>query len=95
MRSSCHSVQLLRRGTVSDGVFADDRLIEHVGTALQHSRDMLVQRTLADQMRVQRGELGPEDAERRRLEAFEPGITHVDWGPNGEVLMPPLGADDA
>jgi CheY-like chemotaxis protein len=28
------------------------------------------------------------ELERRRLEALEPGITRVDWGPNGEVLMP-------
>jgi two-component system, probable response regulator PhcQ len=28
------------------------------------------------------------ELERRRLEALEPGITHVEWGPNGEVLMP-------
>lgn len=28
------------------------------------------------------------ELERRRLEALEPGITQVDWGPNGEVLMP-------
>lgn len=28
------------------------------------------------------------ELERRRLEGLEPGITQVDWGPNGEVLMP-------
>lgn len=28
------------------------------------------------------------ELERRRLEALEPGITEVEWGPNGEVLMP-------
>lgn len=28
------------------------------------------------------------ELERRRLEAQEPGITQVEWGPNGEVLMP-------
>ncbi len=28
------------------------------------------------------------ELERRRLEALEPGITQVTWGPNGEVLMP-------
>lgn len=31
--------------------------------------------------------LGAGELERRRLEALEPGITQVDWGPNGEVLM--------
>ncbi len=29
-----------------------------------------------------------DELEWRRLEAQEPGITQVDWGPNGEVLMP-------
>ncbi len=29
-----------------------------------------------------------DELERRRLEALEPGITKVEWGPNGEVLMP-------
>lgn len=30
----------------------------------------------------------PDELERRRLEALEPGITQVEWGPNGEVMMP-------
>ena len=29
-----------------------------------------------------------DELERRRLEALEPGITQVEWGPHGEVLMP-------
>lgn len=40
----------------------------------------------------------PEDRERRRLEAQEPGITQVAWGPAGEVLLSgpsgPSGAAD-
>ncbi|NRF71817.1 response regulator [Aquincola sp. S2] len=32
-----------------------------------------------------------QERERQRLEALEPGLTHVQWGPQGEVLMPPLG----
>jgi two-component system, probable response regulator PhcQ len=35
-------------------------------------------------------EASPQEAELRRLEAMEPGLTHVEWGPQGEVLMPPL-----
>jgi YesN/AraC family two-component response regulator len=34
--------------------------------------------------------LDPQTAERLRLEAMEPGITAVEWGPGGEVLMPPV-----
>jgi two-component system probable response regulator PhcQ len=33
-------------------------------------------------------ELSVQDIERRRLETLEPGLTQVDWGPNGEVMMP-------
>lgn len=32
--------------------------------------------------------LSADELERRRLESLEPGITQVEWGPNGEVLMP-------
>lgn len=32
--------------------------------------------------------LSAGELERRRLEAMEPGITQVEWGPNGEVMMP-------
>jgi DNA-binding NtrC family response regulator len=47
---------------------------------------------------LQRGEkarvaVTPQEYERRRLEAAEPGITDVAWGPAGEVLMPPLPGD--
>jgi DNA-binding NtrC family response regulator len=31
-----------------------------------------------------------QELERRRLESLEPGITEVEWGPAGEVLMPDL-----
>ena len=29
----------------------------------------------------------PQNAELKRMESLEPGITKVHWGPNGEVLM--------
>lgn len=41
---------------------------------------------------AQEGVLPPQEAERRRLEALEPGLTEVEWGPLGEVLMPTLPA---
>ena len=31
--------------------------------------------------------LSPEEIERRRLEAEEPGITRVNWGPDGAVHL--------
>ena len=46
--------------------------------------------TKADDMRAQRGDLSPQARELKRLEELEPGLTRVEWGPDGEVLMPPL-----
>lgn len=40
-----------------------------------------------DLLRLERGELTPQELEERRLEALEPGITKVNWGPDGSVLL--------
>ena len=58
--------------------WSDTELVAHFETAL------------LDAAQGQQRDLAPDEAERRRLEALEPGLTQVDWGPNGEVLMPPL-----
>ena len=42
---------------------------------------------LADQARLAMGAISAEEVERKRLEAVEPGITHVTWGPDGSVLL--------
>lgn len=68
-----------------------DELIDHVRQALARSVLAHAERELADAMRLQRGELTAADLELRKLEELEPGITQVNWGPNGEVLMPDLG----
>lgn len=42
---------------------------------------------LADRMREKEGTLSAENAELRRLEADEPGITQVKWGADGSVIL--------
>lgn len=42
---------------------------------------------LADQVRCERGEMSPGELELKRLEQQEPGITHVQWGPDGSVVV--------
>ena len=42
---------------------------------------------LADERREELGKLTPEERERRRLEAEEPGITRVNWGPDGAIHL--------
>jgi two-component system probable response regulator PhcQ len=65
-------------------------LFRHVNDALCHAGNRRSERELANAMRVQKGVLSPAEQELRRLEEQEPGLTVVEWGPNGEVLMPDL-----
>ena len=47
----------------------------------------LEERRLADERRVEKGVLSPQELALRRLEEQEPGITKVNWGPDGSVLL--------
>lgn len=67
----------------------DYELVATIGQALHNRELMLENRALADQVRVETGELSREAVEARRLEAIEPGITRVNWGPDGSVLLDP------
>lgn len=42
---------------------------------------------LIDGAKVQHKELTPEELEKKRLEKEEPGITKVNWGPDGSILL--------
>jgi two-component system, probable response regulator PhcQ len=44
---------------------------------------------LADLIRLDCGDITPQEAEARRLESIEPGITKVNWGPDGSVILDP------
>lgn len=55
--------------------------------ALTYHALLTENRLLADQVREQQGLLTRQELELRRLEQENPGITKVNWGPNGEVLL--------
>lgn len=55
--------------------------------ALERRDQLVADQRLADELRVQRGQLTPQELEARRLEAEEPGITKVNWGPDGSVRL--------
>lgn len=65
----------------------DDELLTAIGEVLEQRERMLENQRLADEARLSRGEITAEELERQRLEAAEPGITHVIWGPDGSVLL--------
>jgi two-component system probable response regulator PhcQ len=55
--------------------------------ALERHDQLVADLRLADELRAQRGQLTPQELEARRLEAEEPGITKVNWGPDGSVRL--------
>ncbi|NMG45007.1 response regulator [Aromatoleum toluvorans] len=65
----------------------DYELVAAIGQALALRELTLENQRLADQARVAMGSLSAAELERRRLEAEEPGITHVIWGEDGSVLL--------
>ncbi len=82
--SAINDVQVFRYLTKP---WHEDELVAIIEQALIQFEADQQERTLADQSRLRQGLLSPQAAELRRLEALEPGITHVQWGPQGEVIM--------
>lgn len=58
-----------------------------VWAALAHRHKLLQDRRLADELRLAQRVLSPAEVELRRLEEAEPGITKVNWAPDGSVLL--------
>lgn len=65
----------------------DFEFISALSQILQIRALRLENEALADQMRLQRGQISPAQAELQRLERLEPGITHVTWADDGSVVM--------
>ncbi|MBP6339284.1 MAG: response regulator [Vitreoscilla sp.] len=68
----------------------DTELAEHMQAAMDHAREAALQREQASAWAASQGTISPQELERRRLERLEPGLTQVDWGADGAVIMPPL-----
>ena len=65
----------------------DYELISAIGQALAHRELLLENRQLADLVRLEMGDKSAEQLEAERLERLEPGITKVNWGPDGSVVL--------
>ena len=65
----------------------DYELISTLGHVLALRELTLENQRLADQARLAMGTISAEEIEFKRLEAAEPGITRVKWGPDGSVLI--------
>ena len=67
----------------------DYELLSAIAQALAHRELLLENRELANLVRQEMGDVSPEELEAQRLEALEPGITEVHWGPDGSVILDP------
>lgn len=67
----------------------DYDLLSVIAQSLAHRELILENRELANLVRLEMGEVTAETVEAERLEALEPGITRVNWGPDGSVLLDP------
>jgi two-component system probable response regulator PhcQ len=65
----------------------DGELLASLGELLTQRQLTLENQRLADLARLAQGIISAEEIERKRLEADEPGITQVNWGPDGSVLL--------
>jgi response regulator RpfG family c-di-GMP phosphodiesterase len=65
----------------------DYDLMSAIAQALSHRDLLLENRQLADLVRLEMGDKTPEQIEAERLESLEPGITKVNWGPDGSVIL--------
>jgi len=64
-----------------------DELQKTIQLAFVRRDQAMDDRRLADETRAKQGELTPQEVEARRLEAQEPGIMQVKWGPDGSVQL--------
>ena len=72
----------------------DYELVSSIAQILALRELTLENQRLADQARLAMGTISAEEIERKRLEASEPGITQVNWGADGSVLLDESLLDD-
>jgi two-component system, probable response regulator PhcQ len=67
--------------------WSDYELVTTVAQALRYRQLWLENKKLADMCRLKMSHSSPQERERRRLEQEEPGITNVNWGADGSLLL--------
>jgi response regulator RpfG family c-di-GMP phosphodiesterase len=70
----------------------EPELLAVVHEQLKEYHQVVETQLLAERQRLSLGELTPQEAERRRLERMEPGITRVEWSSDGAYVLDAVGA---
>lgn len=87
-----HAINAARISQFMSKPWNEPELLAAVHEQLAEHRRHVETELLAEQQRLARGELSPQEAERRRLERLEPGITQVHWSSDGAYVLDPAGA---
>ncbi|ARU32944.1 response regulator [Sulfuriferula sp. AH1] len=58
-----------------------------IAQALVYRKLLMENQRLADTVRLQQGQLSRQEIALKRLEEENPGITKVNWGPDGSVII--------
>ena len=67
----------------------DYELVSAIAQSLTQRNLLQENRRLANLIRLEMGDTDPESLAREELERTAPGITKVEWGPDGSVLLTP------
>ncbi|MES2047109.1 MAG: response regulator [Pseudomonadota bacterium] len=67
--------------------WVQEELKEIMDLASAHRDQIIEDKRLADQLRAQLNPISEQDKEAKLLEDEEPGITKVNWGPDGSVRL--------
>lgn len=87
-----HAVNAARISQFMSKPWNEPELLAVVHEQLAEHRRQVETELMAEQQRLARGELSPQEIERRRLERMEPGITRVEWSDDGAYVLDPVGA---
>lgn len=67
--------------------WVQEELKEIMGLASDHRDQIVEDKRLADQLRAQLNPISAQEKEAKLLEEEEPGITQVNWAPDGSVRL--------
>lgn len=67
--------------------WVSEELKEIIDIATCHRAQIIENKRLAEQRREQLNPISPEEKEIRQLEESEPGITNVNWEPDGSIKL--------
>lgn len=72
----------------------NQEVLHGIEKGLEMKRILIENRALADQVRQQQALIQQQESILRALEAEEPGITKVNWGEDGSIILDPADFDD-